>query len=68
MSQQRGQTITDVELQYHDSKTNTDALVVTLLREYKNRLGQQVQQNQALTLEVQQLKDKYEPKEKKKKG
>ena len=66
MSQQRGQTLNDVELQYHDSKTNTDALVVTILREYKRRFSEISQQNQILTTENQRLKDKYEPKEKKK--
>ena len=66
MSQQRGQTLNDVELQYHDSKTNTDALVVTLFREYKRRFNEIAQQNQVIQEENKRLKDKYEPKEKKK--
>ena len=66
MSQQRGQTLNDVELQYHASKTDTDALVATILREYKKRFNEIAQQNQILTAEKQRLLDKYEPKEKKK--
>ena len=64
MSQQRAPTLDDVELRYHDSKTNTDALVATLLREYKGKFAQIAQQVQILTAENQKLKDKYEPKKK----
>jgi len=64
MSQQRTPTLDDVELRYHDSKTNTEALVATLLREYKGKFAELVQQVQILRVENQRLKDKYEPKKK----
>lgn len=66
MSQQRGQTLNDIELLYHASKTETEALVATLLREYKRRFNELAQQNQIQMTEKQRLLDKYEPKEKKK--
>ena len=62
MSQQRAPTLNDIELRYHDSKTNTDALVATLLREYKGKFAEVLQQIQILKIENQKLKDKYEPK------
>ena len=55
MSQQRAPTLDDVELRYHDSKTNTDALVATLLREYKGKFAQIAQQVQLLKTENQKL-------------
>ncbi len=64
MSQQRAPTLDDVELRYHDAKTNTDALVATLLREYKGKFSQLVIEVQALRVENQKLVDKYEPRKK----
>ena len=55
MSQQRAPTLDDVELRYHDSKTNTEALVATLLREYKGKFAELAQQNQLLKAENQKL-------------
>jgi len=63
MSQQRGPTLNDVELQYHSSKTDTDALVVTLLKEYKFRLSQLAEQNQKLQEEVKLYKKDPKPEE-----
>ena len=60
MSQQRQPTLNDVELKYHDSKTNTDALVATLIREYKGNLDRLMQENNMLQAENKALKEKLE--------
>jgi len=62
MSQQQRVPIGSIELQYHDSKAQTDAIIATLIREYKKNDIQLIQQINALRIENQKLLNKYEPK------
>jgi len=66
---QRQITFGDLELQYHELKTQLDGVMATILREYKNRLNELTNQNQQLMADLAKLKVQHtkelDPKEKK---
>ena len=64
MSQQRRPTLADIELQWHDAKTNYEALGVGLVKELKMQLGHAFETVNSLEVENKKLRDKYEPKKK----
>ena len=62
MSMQQGPTLIDIELKYHDVKSQTDALIAQLLRDYKDNYFRVSQELRLKTIEIQKMRDKYEPK------
>ena len=70
MSMQQVPTLQHIDIQYHDSKTQADALIAQLFRGHKENDFRLRQENRLLKVELQKLRDKYEPKkdEKPKKG
>ena len=59
---QQGPTLLQIELEYHDSKTRTDALAVQLFRDLKQNYIRVSQELQLKNLELQKMREKYEPK------
>ena len=59
-------TLGDIELEYHNSKTTTDSIVGTLLREYKSTVLRLNQELQLKVMELSKMREKYEPKKDKK--
>jgi len=53
---QRQATFGDLELQYHETKTQLDSIMATILREYKNRVNELTNQNQQLMADLAKLK------------
>ena len=66
MSQQPRPTLGDMELQWHDSKTTTDSIIATIIREYKSNIMRLQQENQILKRNMEDLNKKLEPKKDKK--
>lgn len=67
---QRQVSFGDLELQYHEIKTQLDAITSTIFREYKNKVRELTNQNQQLMADLAKEKvrnsKELEPKEKKK--
>ena len=61
MMSQRQQTLSEIEIQYHESKTQTDACVAALLRGYKENINRISQENQQLVMEISKLKKTDKP-------
>ena len=61
MSMQQGPTLIDIELKYHDVKSQTDALIAQLLRDYKDNYFRVTQELRLKKLELEKMRNKYEP-------
>ena len=58
MSQQQRVSLGDMELQWHDSKTTTDSIIATIIREYKSNIMRLQQENQMLKKNLEDLNKK----------
>lgn len=52
---QREPTLNDVELNYYITKTKTDTIIATLLREYKENFNRAMQEKDVLQIRITQL-------------
>ena len=59
---QQGPTLQDIEIQYHDFTSSQTACFAQIMRGYKETNFRLSQELRLKTIEIQKLRDKYEPK------
>ena len=52
----------DIKLQYHEFKTSAEACVESMSRKYGEDVNRLSQELRLKTIEIQKMRDKYEPK------